>query len=165
MLTNSECHLKKKKKASARFLLWYILKSFTEVTLHFMTHTKAKHLSTQQTAICPSHEHTPRLTAPSLTLITCHITATFSVEKHSQCHFFFFCPFRSSSTPADLKVLCYCVVINQVKPFGECGRTGSLLALCWWSNHLSPRSTSLHFSLNHPQFLCSSLPKTLPLPE
>ena len=66
-------------------------------------------------------------------------TVTNTYHLSHNCHIFcgktltmsfFFCPFRSSSTPADLKVLCYCVVINQVKPFGECGRTGSLLALC-----------------------------------
>lgn len=89
MLTNSECHLKKKKKSQCQIFTVIHFESFTEGTLHFMTHAKAKHLSTQQTAICPSHEHTPRLPAPSLTLITCHVTATLSVEKHSQCHFVF----------------------------------------------------------------------------
>lgn len=165
--------IKRKEKPVPDFLILFTvthLEIFTDATLHCTTHTHKRQtpLRTVNTPVCLVETLLISSTSFSATLITCHIKAThLQINTH---RVILLLLFQLQSTLAGL-LCCDPMFVQPVNvpcltlhpPLGE-------LVHCWTgvNGPIIYLHAALHFemfSLNHPQFLCSSLPKTLPLPE
>lgn len=166
MLTNSECQP---------------VPDFTVIHLENFTggHFTSSHTQKPNTSSHSKH--------PSVCLMGTH----FSFPAPSQFHINIAntCLSRSSHTFADKHSqshfsFCYTPLLqilqcNTIVPWSILCATSCLILNALWENwsavglngpvdpiiYLHAAFHFKMFSLNHPQFLCSSLPKTLPLPE